>query len=47
MRKKLTEEFGYKNAMQVPVIDKVVLNMGIGEGVNDRKKVEAAANDLA
>jgi large subunit ribosomal protein L5 len=33
--------------MQVPVIEKVVLNMGIGEGVNDRKKVEQAAADLA
>src|SRR5262245_60264236 len=33
VRKKLTEQFGYKNAMQVPVIDKVVINMGIGEAV--------------
>jgi large subunit ribosomal protein L5 len=33
--------------MQVPVITKVVLNMGIGEGVNDRKKVENASNDLS
>ena len=40
VRAKLTEQFGYKNRMQVPVIDKIVLNMGIGEGVNDRKKVE-------
>jgi large subunit ribosomal protein L5 len=32
--------------MQVPVIEKIVINMGIGEGVNDRKKVEAAAADL-
>ena len=40
VRKKLTEQFGYKNAMQVPVIDKVVINMGIGEAVADRKKVE-------
>ena len=40
VRKKLTEQFGYKNAMQVPVIDKIVINMGIGEGVADRKKVE-------
>jgi large subunit ribosomal protein L5 len=46
VRKKLAEEFGYKNRMQVPVIEKIVINMGIGEGVNDRKKVEAAANDL-
>jgi large subunit ribosomal protein L5 len=47
VRKKLTEQFGYKNAMQVPVIDKVVINMGIGEAVADRKKVESAASDLA
>ncbi len=47
VRKKLTEQFGYKNAMQVPVIDKIVINMGIGEAVADRKKVESAASDLA
>jgi large subunit ribosomal protein L5 len=47
VRQKLTEQFGYKNAMQVPVIDKVVINMGIGEAVADRKKVESAASDLA
>jgi large subunit ribosomal protein L5 len=47
VRAKLTEKFGYKNAMQVPVIDKIVINMGIGEAVADRKKVEAAAADLA
>jgi large subunit ribosomal protein L5 len=46
VRPKLAEEFGYKNRMQVPVLDKVVINMGIGEGVNDRKKVEQAAADL-
>jgi large subunit ribosomal protein L5 len=46
VRKKLSEDFGYKNRMQVPTITKVVINMGIGEGVNDRKKVENAANDL-
>ena len=46
VRKKLSEQFGYKNGLQVPVLQKVVINMGIGEGVNDRKKVEAAANDL-
>jgi large subunit ribosomal protein L5 len=47
IRAKLTKDFGYTNPMQVPVITKVVLNMGIGEGVNDRKKVENAANDLS
>jgi large subunit ribosomal protein L5 len=44
--KKLLADLGYKSHMQVPAIKKVVINMGIGEGVNDRKKVEAAANDL-
>jgi len=47
VRKKLSEQFGYKNPMQVPMIDKVVINMGIGEAVADRKKVESAASDLA
>jgi large subunit ribosomal protein L5 len=47
IRAKLTEKFGYSNAMQVPALDKVVINMGIGEAVNDRKKVELAATDLA
>jgi large subunit ribosomal protein L5 len=46
VRKKLVDEFGYKNRMQVPAIRKIVINMGIGEGVNDRKKVEQAATDL-
>jgi large subunit ribosomal protein L5 len=46
VRKKLAQEFGYKNTLQVPVVEKIVINMGIGEGVTDRKKVEAAANDL-
>ena len=46
VRKQLSDEFGYKSRLQVPVIEKVVINMGIGEGVNDRKKVEAAASDL-
>jgi large subunit ribosomal protein L5 len=47
IRGKLVEQFGYTNAMQVPALDKVVLNMGVGEAVNDRKKVELAAADLA
>jgi large subunit ribosomal protein L5 len=47
IRQKLTEQFSYKNAMQVPTIDKIVINMGIGEAVSDRKKVESAASDLA
>ena len=47
IRKALTEKFGYKNPMQVPRVDKIVLNMGIGEGVADRKKVEQAAEAMA
>jgi large subunit ribosomal protein L5 len=47
VRQKLTEQFGYKNPMQVPALDKIVINMGIGEAVADRKKVESAAGDLA
>jgi large subunit ribosomal protein L5 len=47
IRSQLAAQFSYKNRMQTPVLDKVVINMGIGEGVADRKKVEAAAADLA
>jgi large subunit ribosomal protein L5 len=46
IRTKMTEQHGYKNPLEVPVIRKIVINMGIGEGVNDRKKVESAAADL-
>jgi len=42
----LNEQFGYKNIMQTPKLDKIVLNMGVGEAVNDTKKVKAAAADL-
>ena len=42
----LTEQFAYKNVMQTPKLDKIVLNMGVGEAVNDTKKVRAAAADL-
>jgi large subunit ribosomal protein L5 len=47
IRGKLKEQFGYKNRFQIPTLDKVVINMGIGEGVADRKKVDSAAADLA
>ncbi|MDR3422122.1 MAG: 50S ribosomal protein L5 [Xanthobacteraceae bacterium] len=47
IRAKLAEQFGYKNRFEVPTLDKIVINMGIGEGVADRKKVDAAAADLA
>ncbi len=47
IRGRLAEQFGYKNRFETPVIDKIVINMGIGEGVADRKKVDNAAADLA
>ncbi len=47
VRPALMKEFGYENALQVPKLDKIVINMGVGEGTQDGKKVEAAANDLA
>src|SRR4029078_1611491 len=46
IRGQLTEKFGYENVMQVPRLDKVVLNMGVGDSVNDRKKAETAAAEL-
>jgi large subunit ribosomal protein L5 len=46
LRDALVKQFGYKNRMEVPRLDKVVLNMGVGEGVADSKKVNAAAADL-
>ena len=47
VRDALQKKFEYANNMQVPRIEKIVLNMGVGEAVNDRKKVESAAGDLA
>ncbi|MCB1546805.1 MAG: 50S ribosomal protein L5, partial [Hyphomicrobiaceae bacterium] len=47
VRKAMTEKYAYKNPMQVPRLEKIVVNMGVGEAVNDRKKVDAAASDLA
>ena len=46
IRTEMTEKFGYENVMQVPRLDKVVLNMGVGDSVNDRKKAENAAAEL-
>jgi large subunit ribosomal protein L5 len=43
----LIKEFGYENPMQAPRLDKIVLNMGIGEATQDSKKVDQAANELA
>jgi len=47
VRPKLVEEFGYKNPMQVPTIEKIVLNMGVGESTADSKKASVASADLA
>ena len=44
--KAMTEKFGYKNAMEVPKIAKIVLNMGVGEATQDKKKVEIAAAEM-
>lgn len=46
VREQLTEQFSYTNRMQVPKLDKVVLNMGIGAATTDTKKVKAACADL-
>jgi large subunit ribosomal protein L5 len=46
VRKVLLDEFKYQNPMQVPRLTKVVLNMGVGDASQDRKKVEAAAGDM-
>jgi large subunit ribosomal protein L5 len=42
----LMQEFGYQNPMQVPRLDKIVVNMGVGEAVQDAKKIDAAVGDL-
>ena len=46
IREALTKEFSYKNPMEVPKLDKIVINMGVGEAVNDRKAVDGAVADL-
>src|SRR5215469_8019454 len=46
VRPALMKEFGYKNAMQVPKIEKIVLNIGAGEAASDQKKIQSALNDL-
>ncbi|MBS0504974.1 MAG: 50S ribosomal protein L5 [Proteobacteria bacterium] len=44
--KAMTEKFGYKNRMEVPKIEKIVINMGVGEATQDKKKVETAASEM-
>lgn len=43
----LQKKYGYKNALQVPRLDKIVINMGVGDATQDRKAVEKAAEELA
>jgi len=47
VRPALMQEFGYQNPMQVPRLDKIVINMGVGEAVQDAKKIDAAVGDLS
>ena len=47
VRGQMAEQFGYKNLMQVPKIDKIVINMGVGEATQDKKKVDKAAEEMA
>jgi large subunit ribosomal protein L5 len=46
VRTKLQQEFGYKNPMQVPKLEKIVINMGVGEATGDQKKLDAAVDEL-
>ena len=45
-RQAMVEQFGYKNPMQVPTLDKIVINMGVGEATQDKKKVDIAAAEM-
>lgn len=47
IRTAMREKFGYTNEMQIPKLDKIVINMGVGEAVADSKKVQSAMTDLA
>ncbi len=47
VRPALSEQFGYQNRLQVPKLEKIVINMGVGEAVQDQKKVQTAASELA
>ena len=46
IRDKMKEQFSYANPMQIPALEKVVVNIGVGDAVNDRKAVESAFEDL-
>ena len=47
IREQMTKKFGYKNIMEVPRLDKIVVNMGVGEARENEKLLEAAAKDMA
>jgi large subunit ribosomal protein L5 len=47
VRASLVKQFGYKNPMQVPKLDKIVINMGVGETVADSKVIQAAISDMS
>ena len=44
--KAMTDKFGYKNRLEVPKLEKIVINMGVGEATQDKKKVETAAAEM-
>src|ERR1700727_346203 len=46
VRAKLQQEFGYTNPMQVPKLEKIVINMGVGDATADQKKLDAAVDEL-
>lgn len=46
LRQQLREQFGYKNIMQVPKLEKIVLNMGVGEAAGDQKKLDSAVAEM-
>ncbi len=45
--KKLKDKFGYQNVMQVPKLEKIIINMGLGEAIQNAKAIDAAVNDLS
>ena len=47
IRKSLREKFGYTNEMEIPKLEKIVINIGVGEATENSKAVDAAASDLA
>ena len=46
VRPALVEKFGYKNVLEVPRVEKVIINMGVGSAVRDSKKIEFAVSDM-